>query len=89
MKQKRNPVKLTWQQWIVCYVGSVTGGGLTWYATDNVWLGGGVLAVITAVYIFYLAGKATRGQQVDVVDPANLSRQQRRALERKNNKKNS
>lgn len=89
MKQKRNPVKLTWQQWIICYVGSVTGGGLTWYATGNVWLGGGVLAVITAVYIFYLAGKATQAERADVVDQANMTRQQRRALDRKNNKKNS
>ncbi|WP_428247457.1 hypothetical protein [Ferrovibrio sp.] len=86
MQKKKNPVKLTWQQWLTCYAASMTGGGVTWYLTGNVWLGGGVLAVITAIYVFYLSGRAIRAEKGQEVDPATLSRQQRRAIERKKNK---
>ncbi|MEL3890982.1 hypothetical protein V6B08_11945 [Ferrovibrio sp. MS7] len=86
MEKKKNPVKLTWQQWITCYVASMAGGGLTWYLSGNVWLGGGVLAVITAIYVFYLSGRAIRAQKLQEVDPATMTRQQRRAMERKKNK---
>ena len=89
MNKKRNPVKLTWQQWVTCYIASMAGGGATWYLTGNVWLGGGVLAVITAAYVFYLSGRAIKADRAEVVDVSSMTRQQRRAMERKNTKKNN
>jgi hypothetical protein len=86
MAEKRKPIKLTLQQWLVCYVASVSGGAFVWYSTGNPWLGGGVLVFITAFYVFYLSGKANKAQVPDEVEPAGLSRQQKRALERKKNK---
>lgn len=73
--------KLTWRQWLVCYAGSIGFGGLTWWATGNPWIGGGVLVAFTAAYVFYLAGQATK--QPKQVSAEGMSRQQKRALKRK------
>lgn len=84
MKNKE-PVKLTLKQWLICYAGSLGFGGVTWWATGSPWIGGGVLVGFTAVYVFSLAGKA-RGAAAEMA-PEGLSRQQKRALSRKNKDK--
>src|SRR3546814_13862453 len=66
----------------LCYAGSLGFGGVTWWATGSPWIGGGVLVGFTAVYVFFLAGKA-RSAAAEI-DPDGLSRQQKRALNRKN-----
>ena len=83
MKNNKS-VKLSLKQWLICYAGSLGSGGLVWWATGNPWIGGGVLVGFTAVYVFSLAGKAKGAE--GPVNPADLSRQQRRALDRKNKK---
>lgn len=77
-----NKFKLTWRQRLICYAGSIGFGGLAWWATDNPWIGGGVLVAFTAAYVFYLAGQAAKPPKQ--VSSEGLSRQQKRALKRKN-----
>lgn len=84
MENKR-PLRLTLKQWAMCYAGSLGFGGVTWWATGSPWLGGGVLVGFTAVYVFNLAGRAR--DAADPAAPEELSRQQRRALNRKNKDK--
>lgn len=81
MENKRK-MKLTWKQWVICYAGSLGFGGLAWWATGNPWIGGGVLVAFTAAYVFYLAGQATKEPAQTAAE--GLSRQQKRALKRKN-----
>lgn len=80
--EKNNKLKLTWRQWLICYAGSVGFGGLTWWATGNPWIGGGVLVAFTAAYVFYLAGQVAK--QPKQVAAEGMSRQQKRAIKRKN-----
>lgn len=75
-------MKLTFRQWAICYTGALGFGGLAWWATENPWIGGGVLVAFTAAYVFYLAGKAAPVPS-KVSSGEGLTRQQRRALERK------
>lgn len=84
MTQKKNLVKLTFKQWVICYVGALGLGGLAWYATGNSLIGGGVLIAFTAIYVFYLSGKV----KIETAPPdvTKMSRQQRREYERKTNK---
>ncbi|HEX6956707.1 MAG TPA: hypothetical protein VF194_01875 [Ferrovibrio sp.] len=79
---EKKKMQLTLGQWAVCYAGSLGFGGLAWWATKNPWIGIGVLVVFTAVYVFYLAGKANQ-EEAGKTPPEGLSRQQRRALARK------
>lgn len=83
---EKKKVKLTLTQWAVCYAGSLGSGGLAWWVTGNPWIGGGVLVAFTAAYVFYLSGKAIEAQR-QVVATEGLSRQQKRALERKSKSK--
>lgn len=78
-------MKLTLKQWLFCYAGSLGFGGVTWWATGNPWIGGGVLVGFTAVYVFYLAGRAK--DMSSAAEPEGLTRQQRRALKRKEKSK--
>jgi hypothetical protein len=82
--EKRDVLKLTFRQWAMCYAGSLGFGGVTWWATGNPWIGGGVLVGFTAVYVFSLAGKARDAAPVE--HSQGMSRQQKRALGRKNKK---
>jgi hypothetical protein len=80
--EKKKKFKLTLKQWAICYAGSLGFGGLAWWATRSPWIGGGVLIAFTAAYVFYLAGKVTE-TETRALSTEGLSRQQRRALERK------
>ena len=83
--EKKRTVRLTLKQWAICYAGSLGFGGVTWWATGSPWIGGGVLVGFTAVHVFSLAAKARDDSPATPAE--GLSRQQRRALDRKNKDK--
>ncbi|MBX3454448.1 hypothetical protein [Ferrovibrio sp.] len=88
MENKKNPAKMNWKQWAACYIGSLSLGGLVWYGTNNTWLGFGAILAFTAFFVFYISGRNIKAERAaQQPDPANMTRQQRRDLERKNNKK--
>ncbi len=79
---------MTWKQWALCYAGSLLIGGLVWFGTGNTWIAFGAILAFTAFFVFYLSGQRIKAERAAVQpDPGNLTRQQRRELERKNNKK--
>lgn len=71
------------KEWAICYAGSLGFGGLAWWVTGNQWVGFGVIVIFTAVYVLFVKSKAASEETV-VVSTEGMSRQQRRAHERKN-----
>lgn len=71
------------KEWVICYAGSLGFGGLAWWATGNQWVGFGVIVIFTAVYVMFVKSKAA-AEEVPVISTEGMSRQQRRAHDRKN-----
>lgn len=88
MEKKKNPLVLSWKQWLLCYAGSLALGGLVWLGTGNTWLAFGAIMAFTAAFVFYFSGQRIKADRAAAQpDLSTLSRQQRRELDRKNNKK--
>lgn len=71
------------KDWAICYAGSLGFGGLAWWVTQNQWIGFGVVVIFTAVYVLYVKSRDASGEAAPV-STEGMSRQQRRAYERKN-----
>ena len=88
MEKKKNLLILSWKQWLLCYAASLALGGMVWFGTGNTWLAFGAIMASTAAFVFYLSGQKIKAERTTAQpDPSTLSRQQRRELDRKNNKK--
>lgn len=74
---------LTLREWAICYIGALGFGGISWWATGSQWTGLGVIVVFTAVYVFLLKARKAAAAP-PVVSTDSMTRQQRRAYERKN-----
>lgn len=76
---------MTLKEWALCYVGALGFGGLTWWVTGNQWAGFGVIVIFTVCYVLLLKSrKASAEAAAAPVSTEGMSRQQRRAFERKN-----
>jgi hypothetical protein len=75
--------RMTLKEWALCYVGALGFGGLGWWATGNQWVGFGTIVIFTAAYVLVLKSRKASAEP-QTVSTEGLSRQQRRALERKN-----
>jgi hypothetical protein len=73
---------MTLKEWALCYVGALGFGGLGWWATGNQWVGFGTIVIFTAAFVLWLKAKKAEAEP-RAVSTEGLSRQQRRALERK------
>lgn len=75
--------RMSLKEWALCYAGAVGFGGLGWWATGSQWVGLGTVVIFTACFVLVL--KARKGAaEPQVVSTAGMTRQQRRAHERKN-----
>jgi len=74
--------RMTLKEWALCYVGALGFGGIGWWATGNQWVGFGTIVIFTAVFVLWLKARKAEAEP-KVVSTEGLSRQQRRALERK------
>ncbi len=75
--------RMTLKEWALCYVGALAFGGVGWWATGNQWVGFGTIVIFTAVYVLLLKSRKASAEP-QVVSTAGMTRQQRRAHERKN-----
>jgi hypothetical protein len=75
--------RMTWQEWVICYIGALGFGGLAWWATGNQWAGFGVIVIFTAAYTLIMKSRKASAEPA-VVSTEGMTRQQRRAHERKN-----
>lgn len=80
---KKNKLVMGWKDWAICYAGSLGFGGLAWWVTNNQWVGFGIVVIFTAVYVLYVKSRDA-SVEVKPVSTEGMSRQQRRAHQRKN-----
>jgi hypothetical protein len=74
--------RMTLKEWALCYAGALGFGGIGWWATGNQWVGFGTIVIFTAAFVLWLKAKKAAAEP-QAVSTEGLSRQQRRALERK------
>lgn len=72
-----------WKDWLICYAASLGAGGLSWWVTGNQWVGFGCIVMTTAAYVLFVKARDASAEP-KVVSTEGMSRQQRRAHERKN-----
>lgn len=80
---KKHKLVMSLRDWTICYAGSLGFGGLAWWVTNNQWIGFGVVIIFTAVYVLYVKSRDA-SVEIKPVSTEGMSRQQRRAYERKN-----
>jgi hypothetical protein len=80
----RNKIKIgmTFREWAICYAGALSFGGISWWATGSQWTGLGVIVIFTAVYVMLLKSRKAAALPQEV-STETMTRQQRRAHERK------
>lgn len=73
---------MTLKEWAICYACAVGLGGGGWLLTGNQWVGLATVVIFTAAYVLWLKAKKAAAEPA-VVSTEGLSRQQKRALQRK------